>query len=79
MYMSSPNKHGADTFALDVDTAGGVAVHVASNPRGNSMQLANWLDYAVGWLDGGWHHVAVTWAEATGEVSFYFDGQLQVK
>ena len=37
----------------------------------------NWIDYNVGWLDGDWHHVAVTWAAATGQVSLYFDGACQ--
>ena len=38
-------------------------------------QNENWIDYNVGWTDGEWHHIAVTWSKSTGEVSLYLDGQ----
>jgi hypothetical protein len=36
---------------------------------------SNWLDFDAGWTDGGWHHVAVTWAFDDGTTKLYLDGE----
>jgi len=61
----------------DIRTAGSISDSINSNRKGMGAGYENWIDYYVGWLDGDWHHVAVTWAAATGQVSLYFDGACQ--
>lgn len=52
------------------------SVHINANREGNAAN-DNWLDFP-GWRDAEWHHVAVTWEQASGETSLYLDGQPQV-
>jgi cysteine-rich repeat protein len=59
----------------DIRTAGSISISVNSNRRGMAGMYENWIDYNVGWLDGDWHHVAVTWSKETGEVTLFFDGE----
>ncbi|KAK9789369.1 hypothetical protein WJX73_005379 [Symbiochloris irregularis] len=60
-----------------IDTVGSLSVHINGNRDGNGQLNENWLDYAVQWVDGEWHHVAVTWIQSSGETQLYFDGVQQ--
>ncbi|GBF95915.1 hypothetical protein Rsub_08038, partial [Raphidocelis subcapitata] len=55
-------------------TAGAISVHINSNENTDSQTAQNWIDFDVGWTDGGWHHVAVTWDAGDGATKLYFDG-----
>ena len=68
--------HGSkDLDGKDIRTAGSISVSINSNRRGFGAGYENWIDYNVGWLDGEWHHVAVTWVATTGQITLYFDGE----
>ena len=68
--------HGSKELGnKDIRTAGSISISVNSNRKGMGAGYENWIDYNVGWLDGDWHHVAVTWEAATGRVNLYFDGE----
>ncbi|PRW20453.1 concanavalin A-like lectin glucanase [Chlorella sorokiniana] len=56
-------------------TRGSISVHINANREGNGKRFDHWIDYAVGWVDNLWHHVAVTWHWESGEVKLCFDGQ----
>ena len=63
-----------------IHTRGSISVHINANRQGMAMADDHWLDFnlnGVGWVDEKWHHVAVSWSQTSGEVSLYFDGQLQ--
>lgn len=60
-----------------IKTAGSLSVHINANREGMGQANDHWLDFNVGWVDDAWHHVAVTWSQATGEVQLYFDGKAQ--
>lgn len=61
----------------DISTAGSISVHVNANREGMGSSNDHWIDFAVGWVDDVWHHVAVSWVQSSGEVALYFDGQPQ--
>jgi cysteine-rich repeat protein len=58
----------------DIRTSGSISISINSNRNGMGSGHENWIDYNVGWVDGEWHHIAVTWSELTGTVHLYFDG-----
>ncbi|KAK9814590.1 hypothetical protein WJX72_008328 [[Myrmecia] bisecta] len=60
-----------------VSTQGSISVHINANRDGNGQRFDHWLDYAVGWMDDAWHHVAVTWWYQDGTTQLYFDGSEQ--
>ncbi|KAK9918751.1 hypothetical protein WJX75_006574 [Coccomyxa subellipsoidea] len=66
-----------DLNYLDIPTRGSITVHINSNRDGNGRRFENWLDYNVQWLDGDWHHIAVTWEGNSGLTALYFDGEAQ--
>ncbi|BDA49076.1 probable Sushi, von Willebrand factor type A, EGF and pentraxin pentraxin domain-containing protein at C-terminar half [Coccomyxa sp. Obi] len=66
-----------DLNYLDIPTRGSITIHINSNRDGNGRRFENWLDYAVQWLDGDWHHIAATWEANSGETALYFDGVKQ--
>lgn len=66
-----------DLHFMDKKTSGSISVSINSNRQGMGRKNENWIDFAVEWTDGDWHHVAVSWQRSTGEVSLYFDGQKQ--
>jgi len=55
-------------------TRGAVSVHINSNENVDSAAGTSWLDFDAGWTDGGWHHVAVTFAHGDGSVQLFLDG-----
>ncbi|CAG9460100.1 unnamed protein product [Pedinophyceae sp. YPF-701] len=61
--------------ARAVQTAGSVYVHINSNADGHGGRNKNWVAFETRWLDGAWHHVAVTWQKQTGMTKLYFDGE----
>ncbi|KAL4422517.1 hypothetical protein ABPG75_008714 [Micractinium tetrahymenae] len=61
-----------------MSTRGSISVHINANREGNGKRYDHWIDFAVGWLDNQWHHVAATWSWDSGEVKLYFDGQPKV-
>ncbi|KAL4421057.1 hypothetical protein ABPG77_001352 [Micractinium sp. CCAP 211/92] len=61
-----------------LSTRGSISVHINANREGNGKRYDHWIDFAVGWLDNQWHHVAVTWSWESGEVKLYFDGEPRV-
>ncbi len=68
--------HGSKELGnKDIITAGSISISINSNRKGMGAGYENWIDYNVGWLDAGWHHVSVTWAATTGRVNLYFDGE----
>eukprot|EP01026_Neomeris_dumetosa_P051141 TRINITY_DN4496_c0_g1_i1.p1 TRINITY_DN4496_c0_g1~~TRINITY_DN4496_c0_g1_i1.p1 ORF type:complete len:1030 (-),score=176.63 TRINITY_DN4496_c0_g1_i1:568-3657(-) len=58
-----------------VGTKGSISIHINANRQGNGKAFDNWLDFSTGWVDDGWHHVAVTWEYQTGNTRLYFDGE----
>lgn len=58
----------------DIKTSGSISVSINSNRNGMGSGYENWIDYNVGWTDGEWHHVSVTWEQSSGQVILYFDG-----
>lgn len=72
------SKEMANSKELDhknIKTAGSISVSINSNRNGMGDMYENWVDFNVGWIDGEWHHVAVTWNWFTGKVTLYFDGE----
>lgn len=60
---------------MDIKTRGSISISINSNAKGMDKKNENWIDYNVGWTDGEWHHVAISWSKSTGEVTLYFDGE----
>ncbi len=58
----------------DIKTSGSISISINSNRNGMGSGYENWIDYNVDWTDGEWHHISVTWEQASGKVSLYFDG-----
>ena len=61
-------------YRRDVSTKGAVSVHINANRQGMGGANDHWLDFALHWVDSEWHHLAVSWAQSTGQVSLLFDG-----
>lgn len=57
------------------NTLGSISVHINSNRQGNGGENDNWIDFATEWVDGDWHHIAVTWEFKSGKTALYFDGK----
>eukprot|EP01023_Acetabularia_acetabulum_P045632 TRINITY_DN4636_c0_g1_i1.p1 TRINITY_DN4636_c0_g1~~TRINITY_DN4636_c0_g1_i1.p1 ORF type:complete len:894 (+),score=183.65 TRINITY_DN4636_c0_g1_i1:220-2682(+) len=61
-----------------VSTRGAISIRVNANRQGNGKKFDNWLDFSTNWVDGDWHHIAVTWSFYTGTTTLFFDGK-QIK
>lgn len=63
---------------FDSDEGGGafgaVAVYINSNENTDSPSAQSWMIFDARWLDDDWHHVAVTWDQASGTTRCYMDG-----
>ncbi|GAX75344.1 hypothetical protein CEUSTIGMA_g2789.t1, partial [Chlamydomonas eustigma] len=55
-------------------TRGSIGVHVNSNAHEENYEASSWIEFDAGWLDDGWHHISVTWDQASGRTTCFFDG-----
>lgn len=67
---------------LNASTRGALTVHINTHDTAAGVRVAmvpasvghHQLDFAVGWMDAEWHHIAVSWVQSNGETRLYFDG-----